>query len=57
MSDDAYSPLAKRYKTESTSDLEISPVLTDLSQDKSVDFYRIEKTIFDFCLVLFKRQK
>jgi hypothetical protein len=39
MSDDDDSPLAKRYKTENTSDLEISPVLNDSSQEKSVDFH------------------
>ncbi len=37
MSDDEDSPLAKRYKSETTSDLEISPVLTDSYHDKSVN--------------------
>lgn len=37
MTDDEYSPSAKRYKSETTSDLEISPVLTDSYHDKSVD--------------------
>lgn len=37
MSDDEYSPLAKRYKSEATSDLDISPVLTDSYQEKSFD--------------------
>jgi len=39
MSDDGYSPLAKRYKSETTSDLEISPVLTDSYQEKLVKLY------------------
>jgi hypothetical protein len=43
MSDDEYSPIAKRYKSETTSDLEISPILTDSYQEKSVDFNRIKK--------------
>jgi hypothetical protein len=37
MSDDGYSPLSKRYKSETTSDLEISPILTDTSQEKFVN--------------------
>jgi len=37
MSEDEDSPLAKRYKSDTTSDLEISPVLTDSYQEKSFD--------------------
>jgi hypothetical protein len=43
MSDDEFSSLAKRHKTEDTSDLDISPILTDSFADKSVDLYQIEK--------------
>ncbi len=43
MSDDEFSSLAKRHKTEDTSDLDISPILTDSSQDKSVDLYQTEE--------------
>jgi hypothetical protein len=39
MSDDEYSPLAKRHKSETTSDLETSPVLTNSYQEKSVHFH------------------
>lgn len=39
MSDDDYSPLVKRYKTETTSDLDISPVLTDSFQEKFVNLF------------------
>lgn len=57
MSDDEDSPLAKRYKSETTSDLEISPVLTDSYQEKFVDLYFKKRNIFLFILVQFKRQK
>lgn len=43
MSDIEDSPSAKRYKSEATSDLEVSPILTDSYEDKSVKF--IKKTI------------
>ena len=42
MSDDEISPPSKRSKLESTSDLEISPILTDSSQDKSGDVQSLE---------------
>lgn len=43
MSDEAISPPIKRKRLdESTSDLEISPVLTESSQDKSADSHSIE---------------
>ena len=48
ISDDEFSPLVKRYKADNTSDLDISPILTDLSQDKSVDFNRIQRKKLSF---------
>jgi len=58
MSDDEYSPLAKRYKSEATSDLDISPVLTDSYQEKSFDSQDAKvferKLIFYFIQIFFK---
>ena len=38
MSDDEFSPLAKRPKSETTNDLEVSPYLSHTDQDKLVSF-------------------
>ena len=46
MTDDEDSPSVKRYKSETTSDLEISPVLTNSYQEKSNDFFPDTKVIY-----------
>ena len=52
MSDDEFSPVIKRHKSETTSDLDISPILTDTSQDKSVNVYRIDNRKISFSFVV-----
>ncbi len=46
MTDDESSPSTKRRKSETTSDLEISPILTNSYEDKSNDSFPDTKVDF-----------